>query len=907
MNYYRYWGKIIDDGSYHLLPYHCLDVAAVGNALLDAKPTLLTDISQKLTLPPIQCRSWLLFFLAFHDIGKFSTSFQNLNPILFKQLQQRESNKQYTTRHDSLGYFCWDKCLRKKLSKRFLPEDQSKKRRQLESWLSLWAKWSTGHHGMPPKEDCRELLTDFTSVDLGAVESFVSQLISLYNLEIRCDELCDSSAKVHIKQLSWYMAGLVTLCDWIGSNVEYFPPVSKVAPLEEYWASTRKRAEKAVRAVGIIPAIVAPSNSFHSLFPEYAASATPLQAYCNQVQIPQEPQLWILEDVTGAGKTEAALTLVARMMAKGLGQGCFVALPTMATSNAMYDRMGEVYSKLFLAGEQPSLLLAHGSRHLSEKFRNSFLEINADDLADNGEKGLSVSAQCSRWLADSSKKALLADVGVGTIDQVLLGILPARHQSLRLFGLNKKVLIVDEVHSYDPYMNRLLETTLEFHASTGGSVILLSATLPQAMRESLCNAYQKGLGAETELSLQNQEYPLVTKLSAQSGITEQKVETRASVKRSVTVTTIDEIDDVYDLIKQEVAKGRCICWIRNTVHDVRCSYAALLEGEICTNEEIMMFHSRFALRDRLAIEGRVLAKFGPRSSSDDRCGQILIASQVVEQSLDLDFDVMISDLAPIDLLIQRAGRLQRHERKELRDTPTLYLYGPTPDLEPDKDWYKNIFPKACYVYPDTANMWRTQQLLIKKGCISMPDGARALIEGVYGEEILITPDELLFSEEDYWATKMSDRSMASFNGLSMQKGYARDSSIHWDEETRIPTRLGDVQINLYLTRFVNQSIEPFYDGTFAWDQSMVKIREGLVASFDLNADEEKLLATYKEENMRFRKSDLIIPVKQIGNIWSAQGRDKYEHEMVIQYDCHQGLIIERSHPDGEGGKDEPIS
>lgn len=189
----------------------------------------------------------------------------------------------------------------------------------------------------------------------------------------------------------------------------------------------------------------------------------------------------------------------------------------------------------------------------------------------------------------------------------------------------------------------------------------------------------------------------------------------------------------------------------------------------------------------------------------------------------------------------------------------------------------------------------------------MPDGARALIEGVYGEEILITPDELLFSEEDYWATKMSDRSMASFNGLSMQKGYARDSSIHWDEETRIPTRLGDVQINLYLTRFVNQSIEPFYDGTFAWDQSMVKIREGLVASFDLNADEEKLLATYKEENMRFRKSDLIIPVKQIGNIWSAQGRDKYEHEMVIQYDCHQGLIIERSHPDGEGGKDEPIS
>jgi len=897
--YYRYWGKTAEDGSYHLLPYHCLDVAAVGNALFDANPSLLTFISHELVIPPNQCRSWLLFFLAFHDIGKFSTSFQNLNPPLFKQLQQRESKKQYTIRHDSLGFFYWDKLLRKQMGERFLPEGQPKEKRQLEFWLSLWAKWSTGHHGMPPKEECRELLTDFTSVDLDAVESFVDQLVSLFNLEIRHEGLFDSSDKVRIKQLSWYMAGLVTLCDWIGSNAEYFPPTSKTIPLEEYWKATCKRAEKAVRVVGIIPATVALSNSFSSLFPKYVSSATPLQAYCDQVEIPQEPQLWILEDVTGAGKTEAALTLAARIMSNGLGQGCFVALPTMATSNAMYDRMGEVYSKLFLAGEQPSLLLAHGSRHLSEKFRNSFLEINAADLTQNGEKELSVSVQCSQWLADSSKKALLADVGVGTLDQVLLGILPARHQSLRLFGLNKKVLIVDEVHSYDPYMNRLLETCLEFHAATGGSVILLSATLPQAMRESLCSAYRRGLGIKTEISLQNNEYPLLTMFSEQSGTKEQKVETRPSVKRSVTVTTIDEIDCVYALIKREVEKGRCICWIRNTVHDVRSSYSALLEREICEDDDVMMFHSRFALRDRLSIEDSVVRKFGPNSTSDDRYGQVLIASQVVEQSLDLDFDIMISDLAPIDLLIQRAGRLQRHERKEMRDTPTLYLYGPTPDKEPGKDWYERIFPKACYVYPDTANLWRTQQLLVEKGCISMPEGARNLIEGVYGEEALIAPDTLLFSEEDYWAKKMADRSMASFNGLIMEKGFVRSSSTHWDEETRIPTRLGDTQINLYLARVVDGNIEPLYSGPFAWDQSMAKIREGLVETLDLNIDEERQLEAFKEGNARFRTSDLIVPVQQSGNIWFAQGKDKYENEIVIQYDCHQGLTIERKKQDEE--------
>jgi len=776
----------------------------------------------------------------------------------------------------------------------------AKEERQLEFWLSMWAKWSTGHHGMPPEEECLELFNYFRQEDLDTVDEFISQLISLFKLETSCGAFDELPNKVHLRQLSWFMAGLITLCDWIGSSADFFPLNSSEIPLDEYWKLTCKQADVAVNTVGIIPANVATSNSLLTLFPQYVSTATPLQSYCDRIEIPDAPQLWILEDVTGAGKTEAALTLAGRMMSKCLGQGCFIALPSMATSNAMYDRMGKVYSKLFKPGEKPSLLLAHGSRHLSEKFQKSFLDLDTEKLTDNGEKKLSSAVQCSRWLADSSKKALLADVGVGTVDQVLLGILPARHQSLRLLGLKNKILIVDEVHSYDPYMNRLLENCLEFHAAAGGSAILLSATLSQEMRERLCNAYRNGLGCNSLEPLCSNQYPLVTMIPAEMRAIEDEVETRSSVKRSVAVEVIDQIGDVYTLIREETAKGRCICWIRNTVHDVRNGYSDLLAEGICKTDGLMMFHSRFALQDRLLIEEQVVQRFGSSSTVKERNGQVLIASQVVEQSLDLDFDIMISDLAPIDLLIQRAGRLQRHERKESRDAPTLYLYGPTPNQEPKKDWYESVFPKACYVYPDISNLWRTQQLLLQKGCISMPEDARCLIEGVYGEEAIEVPEALRFSEEDYWGKEMSDRSMASFNGLILEKGFVRESSTHWDEETRIPTRLGDVQINFYLARIVNGKLEPFYKGgKFAWDQSKLKIREGLLKTLDLTQNAKKILENFRNETTFFHKSDLIVPVNKVADKWVARGYDKHGNEMVVEYDCRQGLTVERYQQDEE--------
>ena len=211
------------------------------------------------------------------------------------------------------------------------------------------------------------------------------------------------------------------------------------------------RAVQAVKRAEIVPATLSKVHGMKQLFPQFADTPTPLQQFCNETTITGKPQLWILEDVTGAGKTEAALTLASRILGKGNGTGCFVALPTMATSNAMYERMVEVYSLLYETESHPSLTLSHGSRHLSDTFRSSFESIPHkgtifDEKIDEGK------AHCSQWLADSSKRALLADVGVGTIDQILLAGLPVRYQSLRAFGMSQKVLIIDEVHSFDAYM-----------------------------------------------------------------------------------------------------------------------------------------------------------------------------------------------------------------------------------------------------------------------------------------------------------------------------------------------------------------------------------------------------------------------------------------------------------------------
>ena len=891
-DFYDYWGKSDSEGIYHLLVYHCLDVAAVGKVWLDHSPAFVKKASVASGLTETAFLEWFLFFLALHDIGKFDIRFQNLRPDLLEKMQGKQSELHYSPRHDQRGYDFWNEIIFPYLGTKLF-DNNSPEHDLFRDWLSILAVLVTGHHGQPPKSSSYVKISNSIKKVL---ESFVKALFNIFissetlkSISRVCrDEELFNETELSFKNFSWQLAGLTSLCDWIASGDETFVFCSEKKGLPVYFNETCARADTAVHRAEVIPAKLSGKQGIKKLFPQFAEKLTPLQQFCDETTITGEPQLWILEDVTGAGKTEAALTLASRILGAGNETGCFIALPTMATSNAMYERMAKVYSLLYKSGSRPSLTLSHGSRYLSESFRSSYESIPNkgvifDERVDEGK------AHCSQWLADSSKKALLADVGVGTVDQILLAGLPVRYQSLRAFGLSQKVLIIDEVHAFDAYMLRLLENIILAQAVFGGSVILLSATIPFTIREKFCNAFSHGLG-NNNVQLENTySFPLVTTVSDKNGVTEQAVKTRKAVAREVSVEFCEDIEDVYELIEQSVEEGKCVCWIRNTIADVNVAYDELQNRSLVN---IDMFHSRYALNDRLVIEKRVLKRFGKSSNPDERRSQVLVASQVVEQSLDLDFDVMISDLAPIDLLIQRAGRLHRHERGK-RGKPVFYVHVPKDTNKPTKEWYADAFPTAKWVYRDTALLWRTKEILKKQKRLRMPEEARLLIESVYGnEEAIEAPDVFNSSEDEAWGKMMADKSQADFNKLNFNQGYCRLSSNRWDEEEKIPTRLSDETNTIYLCRWEDGGINPLYntDKKFMWDISFLSLRKSALKTLNYTNEIQNEIDELKKQR-RFAFDTLFLVF--FGEKLELTGFDGKGKEVLISYNSDKGLLVEK--------------
>ncbi len=908
-NYYQYWAKSkrLNDGqfAYHILPFHCLDAAAVGEILIDEhikrKDTLLNNAN----LDKSFLKSLFMLFLALHDSGKFSISFQNLQPDILRHLQRIMSNKSYGIRHDQLGWIAYENLLRELIIAKMGDTNGND---SIGDICDIFAQIAFGHHGIPPSSDGRSMRFLFESNDIAALDSFCNECIDLFIPDPLRDirsisALQKNEFKVFIntlRRLSWELAGLYVIADWIVSAEDFWLRDGKTeeVSVKNYWKSIHNLAKKAVKDAGVLSSKPSRKNGLTQVFPAFADSPTPLQAYCENVMLIKEPQLWILEDVTGSGKTEASLTLASRIISAGLADGVFIALPTMATSNAMYERMGNVYWRLFEENERPSLVLSHGSRHLSEKFRQSYRDhiISANtDRVEQSEETDEGRVHCAGWFADSSKKALLADTGVGTIDQVLLSVLPVRYQSLRYFGMSRKLLILDEVHSYDAYMLRILETVLTGHASAGGSTILLSATLPFAIRQRLVAAYRQGLGEdEDKVILSEKGYPLATGIIKNFPPVENVLETRREVARTVAVELVRNAGEAIDVIKKAAQKEQCACWIRNTVNDVFDAYDLLVKAEGISKSNIDVFHSRFALHDRIKIEKKIINNFGEKSGYEERKGRILLATQVVEQSLDLDFDIIISDLAPIDLLIQRAGRLHRHLRdskgnrvsaiqKSSRSSPVYYVYIPPETEAPDPKWFSGTFPGASFVYKDTALLWRTKEILKKEKAIITPARSRHLIESVYGDEAIEVPDVFHSSEGEAWEDQLSKADLADFNVLKLARGYSIESSRRWDEEERVPTRLGDAQQNIYLFRIENNDIIPFYSGEYAWEMSMLKVRRGKIGIILYERSIMKKIEEIKKKN-RLQSDDVFL---NIGEMEFTQNGRK------IIYDNTFGLRVEK--------------
>jgi CRISPR-associated endonuclease/helicase Cas3 len=898
--YFRYWGKAERGGDrYHLLPYHCLDVAAVGHLLLSQNAALRHKFAVISGLEEATCIRWLILFLAFHDIGKFSESFQNLRPDLLKKLQAVTSTKHYSARHDSLGNLFFKASFGNETLT--FPLNES-----FDEWQDVTmaiVRAYTGHHGMPPKmKGLNGMPLNYSSFfgerDAAAAEQFARE---------SCLLICGPSEEnvlpspveleERMKKASWLMAGFAVLCDWIGSNSTWFPYCEEAIPLADYWKSRAiPQAEQAIRGAGIHTGIpLSELSGFSGLFPHIPVP-TPLQAFVDQCPIGSSPQLFILEDVTGSGKTEAALILAGRLMAAGCGNGLFVALPTMATSNAMYDRMIEVYQRLFAKDTSPSLMLAHGARHLSETFMASVAGHGTDSSDEE-----SATAQCSSWLADNRKKALLADVGVGTIDQALLAVLPARFQSLRLFGLASHILIVDEVHAYDPYMNKLLQNLLAFHAALGGSAILLSATLPTHIRRDFIAAFARGCDDQQKPELENSAYPLATAYSKEAGTQETPVEAMPQRRCSVAVSIVVDESEVVQQIVEAANKGWCVCWIRNTVHDALNGYTQL-RGHLA-EDRLMLFHARFAMGDRLDIERSVTSTYGRKSTALVRNGKVLIATQVVEQSLDLDFDLLVTDLAPMDLLIQRAGRLHRHPRDEKgnplaegsdkREPPCMIIHGPFPEDAVADNWYKAAFPKAAFVYPSHGCLWLTARLLTDMKELKMPDDARALIEAAFSEGADRIPEPLRKRDLQADSKWQGDKSLAHINMLKLDEGYEATVT-QWREDMKTPTRLGGMETTVRLARWDGMTLTPWYSHErFSWDMSQVSIRSGLVDTEISHAGALGAAIVHLKEQLPDKgKWTVLVPLQLCEDgRWRGDALSKRQETMVLEYDPLTGVTV----------------
>lgn len=831
-SYFSSWpGKSAQgSGPEHPAVYHMLDVAAVAERLLVPSPF------------PAGLKAAFALLVALHDLGKIGDGFRNMIRLGAAQ----------TLRHWELteAWLLGDDGLRGRLGA------------DGHVWRALVGAVA-GHHGRPSKQDERYFPRYRARAGAEAardVPAVVADLLVLWP-----DASLAGLTRAEAKRLSWWLSGLTVAADWVGSNPDWFPARVPALGLAGYLERAREQAATAVREAGLQGAGLRRGALF-----DFALR--PMQVAARDIALPNGPMLAFIEDETGAGKTEAALILAQRMLAAGKGRGLYVALPTMATADAMFARAETVMGRLF---ETPSLTLAHGRASLSERFRDVVgRRTPGDEEARDPEE-----VTCAPWLADNRRRALLADVGIGTVDQALLSVMPTRFSALRIWALSSKILIVDEAHevSGDHYMAELLAALLRAHAAQGGSAILLTATLPLGQREALAHAFAEGAGLDWPEDA-DRSYPA---LSIPGCAARRDFCQAPGSKGPVRVERLSTAGEAVDLLAAAAAQGAACVWVRNAVDEAIAAVEALRARGVPAS----LLHARLALCDRKRIEAAELARFG--RAGEGRQGRVLVATQVVESSLDLDFDVMVSDLAPVAALIQRAGRLWRHMAERPRDRrpvpePVLYILSPDPSVVSDARWLVEVLGQGAWVYP-VADQWRTAEVLFRTGTIESPAGLRALVEAVHSEAAPV-PGALEAAEMERIGEGYAEANRADQNLVRLADGY-RDGGAGADDTT-FPTRLGRPTQTLALARRQDGGLVPWAevrgnDLFEAWMLSEVQADARRLERLTLPDQAAPEIAAVAKDWPEWRRSLVTVcPVGEDGVI--AEG---------LRYDRDLGLLL----------------
>ncbi len=741
--------------SYHPVLCHLLDVAAVAQCMWEQvlSPWSRRQMAATLEIDESAAGRWVAFWAGAHDIGKCSPAFQ----------QQHGPGKARLVESGYRFYTAADRAPHGTISARALRDDLLPEFGLTPRLATRIAQIVGGHHGLFPN-----------ALQIGAVAPsamgkgrWKQARAELMGHVASSVQLPDERLPVQIDNASaLLLAGLISVADWIGSNTEYFPyavldgnaplPVELSAFAAEYTVRAQSNAQQALQRLGWLgwTPLTQPA-AFTELFPWITEPNDMQDTLIARAGAIKEPSLFIVEAPMGEGKTEGAMYLADCWSATFGERGCYFAIPTTATSDQMFNRVHDYLLRRY-PSDVVNLQLLHGRSALSAEFTE--LQRNGERLFTPGEIDLDGGAGtlpgvvATEWFT-YRKRGLLAPFGVGTVDQGLLGILQTRHVFVRLFGMAHKTVIIDEVHAYDVYMTTLLERLLEWLAALGSSVVLLSATLPAGRRQRLLDAYLHGAGQADVQRPENKPYPRVT-WGSSVGAGSATVETSLRSQKTVHLGWIDgEVPDgaggIFTLgerLREALRAGGCAAVICNTVNRAQAVYRALKsyfpavadDGE----PELDLFHARFLYDQRDRRARRAMRRFGKSGGSvaaEDgtelpvRRPQraVLVATQVIEQSLDLDFDLMVSDHAPVDLLLQRAGRLHRHERQRPAPLEQTYLWLTSPE-EVTEDVPR--FDGGTAAIYDAHILLRSWLALRDRSTIDIPDEVEYLVEFVYGEQ-----------------------------------------------------------------------------------------------------------------------------------------------------------------------------
>lgn len=668
---------------------------------------------------------WLGLLCGVHDLGKYSPGFQSLNsPIAIKRLGDvAEFDVKYVTRETGIRRVDTPHGLITAIALKALLTSWGA-RPETAEWIAVAVG---GHHGYLPSaqelRQARAAINDHGRAPWQAWrEDMVAELARLLGLPVPAalpwgDVHVSTTAAVNL-------AGLASVSDWIASDTKNFRPDDD-QDLVGYASRARQLAERAVARLDLGPWQPPCDTSFRALFPS-VPSPRPVQGVVADVVADRTtPTLLVIEAPTGEGKSKAALQAAATLVhGQGLN-GLYVAMPTRATSRQMFDDVSALLT------EHGSLVEPHLNYVGAAEYRRAAAakptRIAADDEDDSD-------TAAQEWF--TRKRSLLASVGVGTVDQILKAGIRSGHGFVRLAALTNKVILVDEVHAYDTWMSTLLDRLLMWLGRNGVSVVLLSATLPTTRRRELVASWQAGLSRCLPRELPppptEVDYPRVTVADRSCVASRSAGVSPLNADRSV---RLDHLDDhaVAEWAVARAIRGEAVMVVHNLVRrtvDTAAEVRKRLDAmPIESRPQLITINGQLAPEQRHSVENELKRQFGPNGS---RPAAIVIGTQVLEQSLDLDFDALLTDLAPVDSLIQRIGRVHRHNRDPQRGTPTVAITGVT-----DTDHGPQFPPYQRSVYAPWITL-RTWALLWERDVLRLPQDAPRMVDAVYGAADAVT-------------------------------------------------------------------------------------------------------------------------------------------------------------------------